>query len=102
MEANNTNNLIKILWMVCVIPLIAGIIMIISASTKETYSTDEYWVAQGYHHVYERYSGEIVDMISDNETCEIKGNTIIVTTTNQSLHRWGGESFLFCVNLKMW
>lgn len=42
------------------------------------YPTEEYWVAKDYHHVYEKYLGEIVDYIEGNETCEIKGDTIIV------------------------
>lgn len=63
-------------WVVCSIFLIIGFFLI-QTEDKE-YSTDEYWVAQNYHHVYERSSGEIVNYIEDDETCEIKGDTIIV------------------------
>ena len=63
--------------------------MMWSATSKMQYSTAEYWVAKDYHHVYEKYSGEIVDYISDNETCSIKGDTITVTTRNETLYGWG-------------
>lgn len=79
----------KIMWAICIIPLIIGIIMIDSSTSKIEYSTDEYWVAKDYHHVYEKYSGEIVDYISENESCSIDGNTITVTTTNRSLNLAG-------------
>ena len=53
-------------------------------------------MAKDYHHVYEKYSGEIVDYISDNETCSIKGDTITVTTRNETLYGWGlGITILF-------
>ena len=86
----------KILWASCLIPLLAGLIMMWSATSKMQYSTAEYWVAKDYHHVYEKYSGEIVDCISDNETCSIKGDTITVTTRNETLYGWGlGITILF-------
>ena len=37
------------------------------AQTKVEYSTDEYWVAKDYHHVYDKFSGEIVDYIEEDE-----------------------------------
>lgn len=87
---------IKILWAISVIPLIVGIIMINCATTKTEYSTSEYWVAKDYHHVYEKYSGEIVDLISENESCSINGDIITVTTRNQGLYGWGfGISVFF-------
>lgn len=90
------NKTIKILWAICLIPLFAGIIMISCSTSKIDYSTDEYWVAKDYHHVYEKYSGEIVDYISKNETCSIKGDTITVTTKNKTLYGWGvGITALF-------
>lgn len=90
------NKTIKILWAICLIPLFAGIIMISCSTSKIDYSTDEYWVAKDYHHVYEKYSGEIVDYISKNETCSIKGDTITVTTKNNTLYGWGvGITALF-------
>lgn len=78
----------KIFGAVCVIPLIVGIILIEVSTTTTEYSTDEYWVAQDYHHVYERYSGRIVDYIEDNETCKIDGDTIIVKKRGGG-YRWG-------------
>ena len=75
----------KILWAICVIPLIIGILMMECATTKSEYPTSEYWVAKDYHHVYEKYSGEIVDYISENESCSIDGNTITVTTRKEGL-----------------
>lgn len=55
--------------------------------TKKTvYSTDSYWVAKDYHHVYDKYSGEIVDIISENEKCVIKGNDIVVINRNLPIY----------------
>ncbi|MCH5163120.1 MAG: hypothetical protein J1G38_06500 [Clostridiales bacterium] len=79
MEDDNGKKVIRILWPICVIPLIIGIILLITQSETTSYSTDEYWVAQDYHHVYDRFSGEIVDYIEDDESCEIDGDKIIVT-----------------------
>jgi hypothetical protein len=59
------------------------------AQTKVEYSTDEYWVAKDYHHVYDKFSGEIVDYIEEDESCEIDGDTIIVTTTKHGLYATG-------------
>jgi len=73
---DKSKKFLKILWAVCVIPLLIGVILIQTENSE--YPTSEYWVAQGYHHVYERSSGQIVDMIESNETCVIKGNKIIV------------------------
>lgn len=78
MEKDEGKKVIRILWAVCVIPLIIGIILLIVSTETTEYSTDEYWVAQDYHHVYERYSGQIVNYIEDNETCKIDGDIIIV------------------------
>ncbi len=83
-----------IFWAICLIPLVIGIILLTVSVSKETteYSTDEYWVAQGYHHVFERYSGQIVDLIEDNESCKIDGDTIIVVKTeikSNSAYVWG-------------
>ena len=84
-----TDKSIKILWAVCLIPLIIGIIMMTSAISKTEYSTDEYWVAKDYHHVYDKYTGEIIDYIEEDEQCTIDGDTITVTTTKQGLYTWG-------------
>lgn len=78
MENDKSKKVIRILWAVCIIPVLIGIIIVAVQTETTKYSTDEYWVAQGYHHVYERYSGEIVDYIEDDETCTIKGDEIIV------------------------
>ena len=59
------------------------------AQTEVEYSTDEYWVAKDYHHVYDKFSGEIVDYIEKDESCEIDGDTIIVTTTKRGLYDTG-------------
>lgn len=96
MMKTDVDNFTKILWVICLVPLFAGIIMMSIATNRIKYSTDEYWVAKDYHHVYNKYSGEIVDYISDNETCSIAGDTITVTTTNTTLFGWGvGIASLF-------
>lgn len=89
MEKDKSKITIKILWAVCVIPLIIGIIILTLSVETTEYSTDEYWVAQDYHHVYERYSGKIVDYIEDNETCKIDGDKIIVKKKTNG-YIWGG------------
>lgn len=68
---------IAILWAVCIIPFFIGLLLMQKSVTK--YPTDDYWVAQGYRHVYERGSGRIVDYIEENETCQIKGTVIVVS-----------------------
>ena len=83
------SNTKKILWAIAIIPLLIGIILIGEATTKVEYSTSDHWVAHEYHHVYAQYSGEIVDKIEDNEECIIKGDTIIVKTTNFPMRNWG-------------
>lgn len=88
MENDKGKKVIIILWVVCVIPLIIGIILWMASIKTTEYSTDEYWVAQGYHHVYERYSGRIVDYIEDNETCEIDRGKIIVKEMGGG-YKWG-------------
>lgn len=88
-NSNKSDKAIKILWAICLIPLILGIIFMGEAETKVEYSIDEYWVAKDYHHVYDKFSGEIVDYIEEDESCEIDGDTIIVTTTNHGLYSTG-------------
>ena len=85
----SNDRVIKIMWYVCLIPLIIGVILMTCATSKVEYSTDEYWVAKDYHHVYEIYSGEIVDLITKEETCEIDGDTITVTTRKEGLYSAG-------------
>ena len=68
----------KIVWTILIMPFVIGLLLIACSEKAEKYSTDEYWVAQGYHHVYERSSGEIVNLIGKNEKCKIKGDTIVV------------------------
>ena len=89
MGKDEGKKVIRILWAVCVIPLITKIILLIVPTETTEYSTDEYWVAQDYHHVYERYSGQIVNYIEDNETCKIEGDTIIVKKRGSG-YLWGG------------
>lgn len=79
----------KILWAICVIPLIVGIFMMAYSISEVEYSTDEYWVASDYRHVYDKYSGEIVDYISEGESCEIVDDTITVTTRKAPLYSIG-------------
>ena len=73
----------------CIIPLVIGIILLLSSESDIEYSTDEFWVAQDYHHVYNKFTGEIEDYISDDESCSIDGGTITVTTTNETMYGWG-------------
>ena len=68
----------KICWLISVIFLIIGCILMYQEETE--YSTSEYWVAKDFQHVYEQYTGEIVDVIEENETCKIKDDVIIVST----------------------
>ena len=79
----------KIMWAFCLIPLFVGIILLDAATSKLEYSTDEYWVAKDYHHVYDKKSGEIVNYISENEKCSIDGDIITVTTIDSTLLAWG-------------
>ncbi len=74
---------------ISIVVCIVGIIVISSSNKIEKYSTEEYWVAKDYHHVYDKYSGEIVDYIEKNETCKIDGNTITVTKTDYTLNTVG-------------
>lgn len=94
MKDEENNILDKIFWATCVIPLIIGIILLITSTKTTEYSTDEYWVAQGYHHVYERSTGKIVDYIEDNESCKIDGDTIIVKKRSKG-YSWGVVITLF-------
>ncbi len=84
-----TNKVKKILWAVCLVGLVTGIMLLSISVQSIEYSTNEYWVATDYHHVYEKSTGEIVDYISDNENCSIKGDTIIVKTKNKVMRGWG-------------
>ncbi|MBQ8726491.1 MAG: hypothetical protein IJY84_05295 [Clostridia bacterium] len=78
---------IDIILIVCIVFTVIGGILMGLGETKTEYPTSEYWVAKDYAHVYENYSGRIADVIEDDETCEIKGDTIIVIKRNQVL--WG-------------
>lgn len=71
------SKLYKLAWVLSIAALIIGLLL--TSKEVTTYSTDEYWVAKNYHHVYEQYSGEIVNYIEDDETCKIKNGQIIVT-----------------------
>ncbi len=71
------DRLYKIAWLISIAVLIVGILLM--GKEVKTYSTDEYWVAKNYHHVYEQRTGEIVDYIEDDETCKIKSQEIVVT-----------------------
>jgi len=95
--------MLKKITVISFILMLVGIILIEESVTKTEYSTDEYWVAVEYHHVYEQYSGEIVDMITDGERCYLDGDLIIVETVNDTMNGWGlgvtlisGTVFLPC------
>ena len=84
------DKVMKILWAVCVIPLLIGIFMIgYATKDKVEYPTDEYWVAKDYHHVYDKLTGEIADYISDNEDCYIDGDVIVVKTVKRGWYNVG-------------
>ena len=68
----------------CVVLFILAHLIMGGSVSRVRYSTDEYWVAKDYHHVYEKYSGKIVDTIEDSESCELDGDTIIVTTLKKT------------------
>ncbi len=68
----------KICWLVCIIFFLVGIFLM--DEDKKVYSTDEYWVASNYHHVYDKYTKKMVDVIEENETIKIKGDEIVVST----------------------
>lgn len=70
----------KIAWIITLIGLICGFLLM--SEEVETYPTNEYWVAKNYRHVYEQYSGEIVNYIEEDETCKIKGDVIVVKRKN--------------------
>ena len=76
----NVRKTMNILWTICLIALLFGVIFMGVSESKEEYSTYEYWVAKDYAHVYEKYSGQIVNKIEEDEYCEIDGDTITVTT----------------------
>lgn len=84
------NGCVRALWAVCLVPLLIGIILLSCASSRTEYSTDEYWVAKDYNHVYRKSSGQIVDNIEENEVCEIRGDVIVVTERRQPMYLIGG------------
>ena len=75
-------------WVVTIL-FIVGIMMVAFSVETTTYPTNEYWVAKDYHHVYEIYSGEIVDTISDNEKVVMKEEEIIVKEYNTVVNTIG-------------
>ena len=89
-------DVIKIMRTVSIIGLILCIILMFCAKSEVVYSTEEYWVAKDFHHVYDKSSGEIVDLITENESCKIKEDEIIVTTTNHALYNWGSVIAIIC------
>jgi len=68
--------MVKILWSICCALFCLGIFL--SWVEVKKYDTDTYWVAQNHEHVYEQYSGEIVDVIENDETCKVKEDVILV------------------------
>ena len=67
----------RISWLICIIFFIIGLVLIDEKTV--IYPVDEYWVAPGYRHVYDKYSKEIVNVIEADEKCEIKEDEIIVS-----------------------
>ena len=94
-DRESFNKTIKILFFTCLILFLIGMFMSEAATTRTVYSTGEYWVAKDYHHVYEKYSGQIVDVIEDDETCKIDGDKITVTKRKQGLYVAGGAIYVF-------
>ena len=88
MKKNEQKKLNRIVWAVLLIPLIVGLILLSVSSEVTAYSTNEYWVSKDYHHVYNSYSGEIVDYIEDDEICKIKDDQIIVEKRSGG-YLWG-------------
>lgn len=86
---HDEKKIVDILCIVSIVCLILGSIFIDVSTKTSVYPTSEYWVAKEYHHVYENYSGEIVDYIEENERCEIKGDEIIVKKYSQPLNGIG-------------
>ena len=81
--------IVGILKTIFILGLFTGVILIEESKTRTEYSTSTYWVAKDYHHVYDKYTGRIEDMIGENETCEIKGDVITVTHTEKGMHAAG-------------
>lgn len=81
----------KVLSVVCIISvimLIIGILMLpFSQVDAKEYSTEEYWVSSKYNHVYEISTGEIVNLITEDEKCEIKHDLVIVKTINYKMRK---------------
>ena len=84
----------NIIWVVITICFIAGLVMIAESKTKIVYSVGPYWVAKDYHHVYETYSGKVVDYIEENEECKMREDEIVVIKTDEKLYKAG---FIVCV-----
>ena len=80
---------VGIMKAVFILGLFVGLLLVDEAKIKTEYPTSNYWVAKDYHHVYDKYTGRIEDMIGENETCEIKGDVIIVTYTKKGMHTAG-------------
>lgn len=76
--------------------MLIGIILIQESVTEVEYPINDYWIAKGCHHVYDIDSGEIVDMISENERVSLEGKIITVATTDRAMEGWGiALSFIF-------
>ena len=82
MDSIKERRVMRILWLTSLLPFILGILMMDWGTVETEYSTSEYWVAKDYHHVYQISNGEIVDLITDGETCKIEGDLIIVKQRN--------------------
>ena len=84
----------KLAWLILGILFIIGLFLM--DTDREIYPTNEYWVAKNYKHVYLQYTGEIVNTIEEDETCEIKGDEIIV---DKKVH---GEGWYTFGNILVW
>ena len=69
---------------ICIIGLIVGIMLWLSAKTTETYDLKDFRSQRDA-----RYVDKTEDLLSENETCEINGNEIKVTTLHNGLYYAG-------------
>ena len=70
----------KVIKAICIIGLIIGIMLWLSAYTTETYDLSDFRSQRGA-----RYVDKTEDLLAKNETCKIEGNTIKVTERNEGV-----------------
>ena len=89
MSKSKYNKSLIILYVICAVAIFVGVVMMDESKVETEYPTSEYWVAKDYHHVYEKYSGQIINVIEKNEECKMEKDTITVIATNYDLQGWG-------------